>query len=80
MDVHAMTKAKIVNDIWNKFEPALGRFGQAFDQNSPVLLAFACSLASGAVKRWRRRPWTRPPWQSGRRVSVGCHRTKEGQS
>lgn len=31
------------------------------------LETFAHALVSGAIKRWQRRPWMRPPTQTGRR-------------
>lgn len=35
-----------------------------------IIESFAESMVRNALIHWRRRPWTRPPWQSGRRKSV----------
>lgn len=39
-----------------------------------ICIGFAESLARVALKRWQRRPWTRPPWQSGRRTGQQNYR------
>lgn len=29
-----------------------------------------------AIKKWLRRPWTRPPWQSGRRKGIQTRKAR----
>jgi hypothetical protein len=46
---------------------------ESFDAHKLTEWAITCDVFA-AMARWRRRPWTRPPWQSGRRKSVRVDR------
>jgi len=71
-DTHALTVQQIIRELQR-----MGRYSPTMDC---MVREFAVSMTDYDLARWRRRSWTRPPWQSGRRKSIGVdlhHRNAE---
>ena len=71
MDIEELTTNHILKELSGMF---LGVTANDSVGNADKL--FAESLTRGAIKKWLRRPWTRPPWQSGRRKGIQTRKAR----
>lgn len=59
-------------DYWKQaVDQTFAHFSRRFPtDHADMLYKFAESVTEFCFVDWNRRPWTRPPWQTGRRQSI----------